>query len=256
MTTCRHEKDLIRLIHEMSSTDEENRIKDHLASCETCRIKFQELKEIHSDLMERQRPRPSEAFIKSYRRKLMRKFLPETRAARMKRRLRLAVNALFYARPLSVRIAKTAAILLVGILIGRIVFHPAPKPEHPAFMLLPVTPSDVKLMTDFLTESEIWLLAVVNIPSAEELNTSDLRFNREIARKLLTKTSFMEVKETQLKSEPLAKFLNRLEILLLEIANTGDDRIVDVSGRIKQTIQSTTLLYDTRLLREMIETAD
>jgi hypothetical protein len=92
------------------------------------------------------------------------------------------------------------------------------------------------------------------MPKTEETDPSDLQFNREIAQRLLLKTSIIGDKIQHIQNEPYSKFFNRVEQLLLEAANASDDRIQEVSENIKQTIESSALLYETQHVREMFET--
>ena len=258
MTKCAYEKWLVDYLDENLPPEKYLQMKTHLKTCSTCKAKHHDFQKVHDILVKRRRANPPKTLLNLYQGNLKREFVLESRFVGIKKNMISIYHLFFDAQPLSIRITKTIALLWVGILIGRLVFQPIRKHEQPVvkpeILLLSMTPTDVKLMTDFLIESEIWLLAVVNTPSDEKIETSDLLFNKEIAQKLLVRASFMKEKKRQLNLVTLTKFLDRLEFLLLEVANTSDERMMDVSNDVKQAIENTTLLYESKRLREMLET--
>ena len=259
MKTCPSEKLLFDSIESGQKSDGSLRlrVKEHLECCDACRTKHNELLNIQTLLTRRQRPRPSREILRSYRQNLEQAFTPETMWIRVKNRFEYAYNFLIDSRPIGVRLARGTALLLIGVFIGKIVFQPAGRKDiisdKPSVFMLTMSPADVQFMTEYITQSEIWLLAVANIPSTQNLDRTDLLFNKEVAQRLLIKTSFMEQRKQQIDSELLTRFLNRFELLLLEIANASDEKMADISNEIKMTIENSTLLHETRQLREMFE---
>jgi ElaB/YqjD/DUF883 family membrane-anchored ribosome-binding protein len=258
MTTCPSKGDLYAFIEGTQKSEDKERIRIHLNSCDACCKHVQEVQSIQAMLLNRKRPTPEKALLNIYRDNLKQEFRSITTVDRLKETIKTVNTFVFDTRPLSVRIAKAAALLVVGVLIGRLIFQPIHRPvpdsSKPSIVLLSMTPADIKFMTDFCTQSEIWLLAIVNMPKTEETDPSDLQFNREIAQRLLLKTSIIGDKIQHIQNEPYTKFFNRVEQLLLEAANASDDRIQEVSENIKQTIESSALLYETQHVREMFET--
>ena len=258
MTTCPSKGYLFAFIEGKQKPEDKERIRIHMNSCDACRKDVHELQTVQTVLFNRKRPEPSKALLNVYRDNLEHEFRSVTTVDRLRETIKTVYTFVFDSHPLSVRIAKAAALLVIGVLIGRLIFqpihHPASDPSRPNVVLLSMTPADIKFMTDFCTQSEIWLLAIVNMPKTEETDQSDLQFNKEIAQRLLLKTSIIGDKIQHIQNEPYAKFFNRVEQLLLEAANASDDRIQEVSENIKQTIESSTLLYETQHVREMFET--
>jgi len=259
MTTCPSKGDLYAFIEGNQKPEDNERIRMHLNSCDACRKNIHDLQLVQTVLLHRKRPTPSKALLNAYQDNLAYEFRSVTTIDRLKETIKTVYTFVFDSRPLSVRIAKAVALLVVGILIGRLIFQPIHRPtldpSKPSIVLLSMTPADIKFMTDFCTQSEIWLLAIVNMPKTEETDPSDLQFNREIAQRLLLKTSIIGDKIQHIQNEqPYSKFFNRVEQLLLEAANASDDRIQEVSENIKQTIKSSALLYETQHVREMFET--
>lgn len=258
MITCPSEGDLLAFTEGEQKPEEKERMKAHLNSCDACRGTVQELQTIQAMLLDRKRPKPSKALLNVYRDNLEHEFRSVTTVDRLRETLKAAYAFLFDSRPLGVRLAKATALIVIGVLIGRLVFQPVNRPpsdpSRPSVVLLSMAPADIKFMTDFCTQSEIWLLAIVNMPTTEETDPSDLQFNREIAQRLLLKTSIIDNKIQHIQNDPYTKFFNRVELLLLEAANASDDRIKEVLENIKQTIESSTLLYETQYVRETFKT--
>ena len=257
MKNCPSEKILFDFLEGSQPSDASLRIKKHLDVCAACRSQYNELLKAQTLLIQRRRPEPSGKILLSYHQNLKQAFAPVTMWIRIKNHLEYGYNLLIHSRPLSIRLARGMALLLIGIFIGKIIFQPIGQQsrEKPSIIMLTMSPTDVRFMTDYMTQSEIWLLAVANIPSAQKIEKSDLLFNKEVAQRLLIKTTFMEERKQQIDSELFTKFLNHFELLLLEIANASDERMVDISTEIKVMIENSSLLYETRLLREMFETA-
>lgn len=258
MTTCKFEKSLVDLIQGQLSLNEHTFVKKHIGTCETCRKKYLELKAVHSMLIKRQRPKPYGKLLTSFRRYLKHEFIPKPKSPRIKGHFLSAYRLFFDSDTMGLRIVKIISLIVVGIFIGRMIFYTRHEQSivNPNIMLISITPADRQFMTDFFTESEIWLLAIVNIPPHEEYGKSELLFHKEIARKLLMKTPFMDEIKLQLNNEMFTKFYNRLELLLLEVANTSDERMMNVSLETGQIIKNTTLLIEMKYFREIIAGKD
>lgn len=258
MTTCKFEKSLVDLIQGQLSLDQQSLAKNHVDSCEACRKKYLELKAIHSMLMKRQRPEPSKKLLACFRQYLKHEFIPRPKLPPIKERLFSAYRLFFDSDTMGLRTVKIVSLILVGIFIGRMIFYTRHERSmiKPNIMLISFTPADRQFMTDFFIESEIWLLALVNISPHEEYGKPDLLFHKEIARKLLMKTPFMDEIKLQLNNEMFTKVYNRLELLLLEVANTSDEKLMNVSLETGQIIKNTTLLIEMKVLREIIAGKD
>jgi hypothetical protein len=257
MKTCPSEKLLFDSIESKQPSDASLQVKEHLECCDVCRTKYNELLKVETLLMHRQRIQPSKEILRSYHQNLKQAFAPEPMWIRIRNRFEYAYHLFIDSRPLGVRLARGMALLLIGIFIGKVIFQPIDKQdgssEKPSILTLTMSPTDVQFITEYITQSEIWLLAVANIPSTQNVEKAELLFNKEVAQRLLIKTSFMEERKQQIDSELLTKFLNRFELLLLEVANASDEKMVDISNEIKLMIENSTLLHETKQLREMFE---
>lgn len=255
MNQCRFEKSIVDFIDENLSPEDVLQVQTHLKTCKACQLKYREWQTMQSMLLQRQRPNVPEALLNAYQQNLKNEFTPGSRLTDTKDNIIQFWKSYVSIQPFRIRILKTLAILLIGICIGRFVFNPVIKHDRssitPNILLLPVSGTDLKLMSDFFTESEIWLLGIVNIDGKQKIEISDLVFNKIIAQKLLMKTSFFEEKVFQLHDESIIRFFHCLEYLLLEISNSSDQEINEAFSDAKQTIEDTKLLYETKRLQEM-----
>lgn len=230
-----------------------NSIQAHLSQCPICRNKYVDLIDIASLLTRRERPKPARDTMREYRRQLKREWRPHSKWAAAWSTLRESFTV---RHSLPLRLARIAALLIIGYFIGRMSFGPAIQHSDDKITqkiyLFPIAPQDRRIVSDYISESEGWLLAVVETatPQFEEIH-----IRKETARKLLFKTCSLEAVISPLNHEPLSGFLNQMEHVLLEISNTPESNLTDVFLEIQRTIRSTNLHEEPKRLQRMLHAA-
>lgn len=215
-------------------------------------------------LQQRSRPEPPEAILDQYHAGLKRRFAPESRWDSFKRFLTALSDTLIRNRSPWFRFAEVAAVLLVGILVGRGFFFSAPPIDslpnearvYPDQNIVdftqPVSRSDREKMDRYFLESEILLLQIVN-GNSQDAESMELDFSKEIAEKLLLKTPLIQEKAVQMNNLYALRFSSRMEILLHEVANLAPEELQEALPLMQQIISDTNLLMDVKALQEMLK---
>lgn len=232
-------------------------IKNHLRECPQCQREAHKIRSIHKLLDERKRPAAPNAIRRAYERRLQEIFPVLSIWQRMAAKSRAVIPAWMTGPHPHYRLIGAVVILCIGILIGRFALKPAAIHTR-TISIVSETPesrvprSDFQLISQFLTQSEIWLLEIANSPVNGSASHADLLTNREIAAALLQKSLFIEKKAEDLNHESLIVFLNQLEMVLLETSGVQDEELSRAFNEIKQTIRETALLYEIKRIRHSI----
>lgn len=226
--------------------------RKHLKKCPRCRKEFQAVQSLGNVLETRHRPAPPDPVRTAYETRLHRLFPAEPVWARMADAFRLPSARRkpgFY-----LGLAGATAALLIGMLIGRYVWAPEPSLTH-GRLAASETRSvqlDYRMISQFLDQSEIWLLEMASSTSGEGASAMDLETDREIAKTLLAKTPLIGRKAEDLDHDMLIVFLNRLEMVLLETSGAGENDLSRAFEEIRHTIRENALLQEIRRVRQSI----
>lgn len=257
MKPCEYEKFLADYVAGELSSLKNAEIKEHLLTCKVCAFKLQKFQQLHQVLIQRQRTKFPDKILREYQRNLKTLFKPKSRWEAIKDRFWEYWDSVFGIQPLWLRFAEAGALLLIGFFFGWLVFSTAPKtqniPVKAEIITLPTSQADLELMSNFLFESEILLLQIVNSNSNGEGELADFSLTKEISQKLLMQTFFIHEKALQLQDDRILSFLTQMELLLLEISNLSDEDIFEVFKEIKQIIKDLNLLTATKNLQEILE---
>lgn len=207
-------------------------MKKHIATCRSCSEEIQNITKTSAVFSKRSRPKPERALLRSYRREL--KFIYQD--AGWYRKL---FDFLIIKPAYSIRLVEITAVLLVGIFIGKFFFH---TPVQQAKNLQ--TSSDTRLLDNYLFETELLLLETANSDAYHEFKyiMDDIDCQR-----LLQKTFILKEAARETKNHKLENFLDRLEIILLEVSNIKDD----VSGEELEYVKKS--IKDLRIFTELKE---
>jgi hypothetical protein len=249
---CGFKKSFVDALSGELPDDVRRELDAHLRRCASCRREYRDTERIHSLLLGRVRPKVPKTVLNQYHASLKSTFGVES----LWKRPGVGVRRLFEG-VLTPRVAwgfsGAAGILLVGILIGRFVFGTRSDVGEPPLSQNPsqLAESDIRFISDFLTQSEIWLMEMSHADQSDEI---DREMNRELARRLLAKSAFMENKLTGVKEVSVLQFLNRLEMILLETSGAKDQELEEAFGQIRQAIHETALLDEIQNIQQLIKT--
>lgn len=256
MKACQFENLLPDFLNNDLSRQKKQEIQTHLTKCKTCPAKLQEIEKVLNILDQRERPEPPLDILMAYSGELNRIFRPPSKWLWLKEYCVSVGKFLFHSPSPALRLAKTGVLLMTGIMIGWFLFYPLnvtqniqPVNEYSAF---PVSPGELKLIHNFLIESEILLLNIANSNSLEISDSTDMVFNQEIAQRLLKQSSLIQSKSSHLQNDLLLLYMNRLELIFLEIANTPEEEIIETFQEIKEIIQESNLLFENKASQEIV----
>ncbi|NOY59870.1 MAG: zf-HC2 domain-containing protein [Calditrichaeota bacterium] len=248
MKSCKFEKLLPDYLQDELASEAKRQLEVHLETCEHCTAKLGELADIHQILSSRQRQEPGKELMRDYRNYLRKYFPGKLSPVSILKRSESWWNDVFHSQHFTLRIAKAVALIIVGVFIGKFIFVSsvqAPRIETVARARMPgyaITPADLKLMNDYFVKSEILLLAIENWQGDTGADSTDLLFDKKIAQNLLLHSQVIRHQATQLYDSDLISFLNRMELLLLEISNVDNEELFTAFKEAKKIIKETDLL--------------
>jgi len=194
------------------SGDALQEFETHLHGCETCAAEFKRLKATLQTMNQRSRETVDEPFFENYWERLSDRMnaenFPEQKTSRQK------------FPKWGYQISAAAAILLLGIIIGRFWMNmPGQAPP-------PVAQKNVQhemlqaRTTQYLEKSKVLLLGLVNLDTeAHDPETIDLQRFQSVSQQLLRETGALKPALQKSREQRLGQLVNDLEVILMQIAN-------------------------------------
>lgn len=251
---CEYEKYLIDALDGVLPKAQQNALKEHIHTCESCTKLYQESEKLHALLLNHQRPEPPKEVLIRYQVSLRSAFETESFFKRVYVRIGRNLTVLFPSPRLVRGLSGAVGMLLFGIVIGRFLLKTQPD-KHPVPMAAESTrlsESDVQFISVFLTQSEIWLMEMAHADNTDGLDRENMETNRELARRLLAKSTFMENKLAGMNETSILVFLNRLEMILLETTGAKDQELDEAFDQIREAIHETALLSEIKNIQKLI----
>ena len=152
MENCKFEKKLVDYLNGDLPESSHAEMEQHLRACQICSDQLQEMKTIHSMLLERRRPEPTLDLANQYDQELNELFEPKLRFKKIKARFDTIRDLFNNVSPIGIRLAGAVAILVIGIFIGKMILKPAQKSEQlmiePMIVNLLENQSELKIMKE------------------------------------------------------------------------------------------------------------
>ena len=215
----------------------------HLARCSACASEYAAMIETRKILDARERRDPGPGFWDGYWDRLEKRLDTETAAAR-----RPVSGRAFRPRALfpawAFRAAAAAALLVVGILIGRTLLRP-PSPRvaqtaPPAGATLPGIPqasTPVLRARDYFERSKLILLGLVNYdPVASDVYGLDLPRQKRLSRELVNEAGSLKSDLKAPGEKRLRELVADLETILFQIANLESANDLDAVELVRKGV--------------------
>lgn len=188
----------------------------HLASCSDCKAEFKRLQGTLRIMDEREQASPSAEFWEGYWDRLAEK-LPESNRETVKNVHKMPVSPMWQ---WSYRAVAAAAILVVGIFLGRNLFTPGILPSSDKENDLIQAAAVQDRTFNYLEKSKVLLLGVVTIDE-EEATQEGLDFSgyQKASRNLVREAVYLKEALKEPRQQRLRKLVSDLEIILLQIAS-------------------------------------
>ena len=257
MKSCEYNEILVDYLDGELSPSERKKIEQHIDGCAVCTKQLQDLTLVRDALKQVQRPEPSPVLRQRYESNLRKMFSAGPGISGLWERTKVALNRSFWPRSVGVRIAGAVTLVIIGIAIGRFAFQLSSDSSKivlkPYILNTPVTHEDVNIIHDFLYESEVLLLDMMNSPVGKDSVSMNLVVSKEIAQRLLIRAFFIHEKALKLNNENVLQFLKSFEVLLYEISNAKPEDLNRVLNQLRQIIRDADLLDRARLLQKVLD---
>jgi hypothetical protein len=226
-------------------------VERHLAECPDCRSHSEMIKKALKTMDLREKYDPGEDYWNSYWDRLQARLAAEERLDRSPVRNQSDKLLSFVRLPRWVPLtAAAAALVTIGIFIGRILIRPEgqaakPGPGGSAAVLPAVAGSDLSGRTSlYLERSKRVLLAVVNFAAdPKDISGLNLPAQRNASKELVREANLLKTDLRNSKNRQLERLVGDLERILLQIANMegGDD--LTALGIIKAGAESSDIIF-------------
>ncbi len=252
MAECRKMKSLfLESLYGELDMDRKESLKRHLAGCRECSEEYEKMTQTLRTMSKKAVPDPGQEFWDGYwdrlELRMKREGLFEPSAAEAQKRSGIRFG--FFPR-WAYGAAGAAAILAVGILIGRLFFSRPVIISRPTLIgtssVLPASSAgDLALRTSrYFERSKVILLALVNFdPEKKDVDGLHLPRQREVSNELVKEASALKDDLKRAKQRKLEKLVGDLEVILMQIANLKSEYDLPTVEIIKAGVEQKDVLF-------------
>lgn len=230
------------------TTAEKEQFENHLFGCRECAQHLEMLSETAPLIKKHRRFLPEKNLLLNYHQNLKQQFIKSEKISVKIRRL---FHNLFIQPSIPLRLAEATALIIFGIIIGRLTFFkPSVTPDLSPGQNYEFVQASQGLLNNYLQETEMILLDVTNLNPLEDENI--LINLKQIAtyRSLLQKTLFCRERASELKDEELIKLINEIEPILLDLCNMEKETLSETVAEIKEQMKSSHLLFELKTINQ------
>jgi hypothetical protein len=229
-------------------------LEAHLKVCPACASEYEAMTETRRILDTRERKDPGTDFWEGYWDRLERRL--EAEPAPAPRSVRGRARRPFTLLPAwGLQFAAAAALLVVGILIGRTLLRPpAPRVAQaapPAAVPAPgveQASAPVLRARDYFERSKLILLGLVNYdPGASDVYGLDLPRQKELSRALVNEAGSLKSDLKAPAQKRLRELVADLETILIQIANLGSENDLDAVELVKRGVEEKSIFLKINL---------
>jgi len=245
MMNCRKCKDMmIEALYGELRPAERDQFDAHLRSCPDCASEYSVLGATLRVMDKKRTPDPGPEFWDGYWARLASRMGREEAAGPARLPMADRLRRLFTLLPRwSYRLAAGAALVAVGILIGRSLLSP-PGTNSP-FPRNPVTSGAVTVSNDpavkarqYIDRSQVLLLGLVNFdPKTDDIYALDLPRKKAISREMVAQAADIRESLTDPRQKRLRELVSDLQVIMMQIANLSAGKDLDGVDIVKQGIE-------------------
>ena len=255
MNNCRkcHEYFPDALYGELAD-DQKREFEAHISACPVCAVEFERLKAALEIMDQRIRPEPGSEFWDGYWAKLAYRIEKEehqTQPAPVFRLKRLA-GPLISLPKWAYQMAAAVLLIVLGIFLGRMLFR-ASGPDTQLARHALTSPggtnaADILRAQNYFERSKVVLLAMVNFdPKTKDSYGLNFPMQKKVSKDLVREASYLK---TQFKSpvqKRLKDLVSELEVILLQIANFGEQKDIAAVELVKRGLDESAILFKINL---------
>ncbi|NOZ62648.1 MAG: hypothetical protein GXO74_13335 [Calditrichaeota bacterium] len=230
------------VFHEMDGAARK-KFEEHLNNCDICQMRLQQFEGTIPVIKKMRRDQPEKNILENYQKTLKNSFYPKLS---LRWRLQEWLEDFFVTPSLSMRLAQAAAMLVIGVLLGRLFFF---QPQAPvsvtsnANQMIAANVSD-QLLQHYLQETEMILLDVANTNPAEDAQMISSMKELAIYRRLLQKTVLCRERAEELKDPALANLIDEIELIFLDLCNAEDESLNEMLQHVRSQIKDSHILLE------------
>jgi hypothetical protein len=234
---------------------EKTLFEKHIGSCSSCAAEFKKMAETLRTMDERVRPDPGRDFWDRYWYRLAGRMGEEKSAEQTSRSWGKKLGRVWNLSPRwAFQAAAAVALLVGGVLIGRIMFFPGRTPVDSARRGEPVSPvqpaenDPVLRARNYVDRSKLVLLALVNYdPATEDSYALNMPYQKQVSQQLVKQAGGLKSDLKDPSQRRLRELVADLETILLQIANLESKNDLEAVEFVKQGVENRGLLLKINL---------
>jgi hypothetical protein len=222
---------------------ERGKFDAHLGACPDCAAEYSVLGAALRVMDERRRPDPGPGFWEGYWDRLETRMERQDRVEPERHPLAFRVRRLFSGLPRwSFQAAAAAALVTVGILIGRSLLSPpggvSPDSTYGTSAALAVSNDPAVRAERYIDRSQTLLLGLVNYdPKTDDFYALDLPGKKAVSRELVTQAADIRTSLTDPRQKRLRELVSDLQVIMMQIANLGAGNDLEGVELVKQGVR-------------------
>lgn len=234
--------------------DRQQAFDAHLTGCENCAAAFRELHATLQILSKREQPQADPAFLDGFWTRLAPELEKASRPVKYNGRFRFNfLPEILFTQKWIWGLAGAAALLVLGILIGKYYFSAAITPTQFAEEQ-PVSPPDAQYAMvanrsqRYLERSKVLLLGLVNSEPAEnDSSVLILPYKKQLSRELVQEAHVLKQELSDTRQPRLEKLVADIEMILLQIANLEETQDLPAVEMIRSSVDRKGILLKINL---------
>jgi len=240
---CQFSENVIDFVYNELTGNELHEFQAHLSSCAHCQQKVEAISRTTALMSQRRRPLASKALLRSYHQRLQ--SIYENPKLKTSLWREFIENVIIHPST-GLRLAEVVVILVVGIFIGKnLSWNKTLPPLQEQNAAVNQVSFDKKFLENYLFESEFLLLEISNTDNENEVQS----ILEEIdCNKLLQKTIMLKEQALKINNPRLFELLERLEMILLELANLEKFLTEDELNSVRKNINESRLFVELKQL--------
>ena len=245
MSDCQdiHEM-MVEALYDDLDEDRKAEFNAHLQSCPDCARQYQQMAKTLKVMSKRETIEPDEAFWAGYSERLAGRLESEHETPLRTRRPVWRLHPVL-------RVGAIAALLMVGIFLGKWIWTGEQPTEHVPGAAVP-TPQVANVantlvddrVQSYLQKSQVLLLALANFdPRTDDAVTLNLPSQRRISESLVQEAACLKTELTDPAQTRLRELVADLEIILLQIANLEDEHDLEAVEMVQRGVDKQGVLF-------------
>lgn len=241
MTCKKCRKRLLEAVYHELPAQEQTAFDAHVAKCDACAQELQHMQNLLALMDQRQRPEPAPAYWDSFWARLAPQLETPSPPARRHWRHRL-LDPLIRPSGWGIRLAAAAALLLIGIFIGKWAFgdrsHLEPADGISTHIDATLPAAVEQRSQRYLERSKILLLGMVNFePASDQPYPPGLAQKQMLSRELLSEAQTLKDDLADSRQQRLYKLVSDIEFILLQIANMEAESDIPAVELVRSSVE-------------------